>query len=176
MTEVLLCISEEKKMLKFKRTVDLIYLILLGVSIGGILTVGIIMTSTIFNSEAYIGPVLSHYQEGKIMAAGFDKFSYFIGFMGFFILFYEMYSYKILQRDKTVILATLVALSTIGLFVGVYTPKILEMQALGAEATQSAAFQALHQGSSLDFKILLVSLIVIMGRRLYVLLNRNYTK
>ena len=161
--------------MNIKRMIDLIYLILLGASIGGILTVGIVMTSTIFNSEAYIGPVLSHYQEGQIMAQGFDKFSYFIGFMGIVIFTYEAYAYKKRQSDKTVILSSMVALSTIGLFVGVYTPKILEMQALGAEATQSAAFESLHQGSSLDFKILVLALIVLMGRRLYALLNRSRT-
>jgi hypothetical protein len=153
---------------------DMLYLILLGATIGAILAIGIIMTSTIFNSEAYIGPLLSHYQEGSIMSAGFDKFSYFLGFMGIVIFAYEMFSYKILQRDKTVMLATLVALSAIGLFVGVYMPKILEMQAQGEEATKSAAFENLHLGSEIDFKILLISLIVLMGRRLYVLLGKKY--
>ena len=153
----------------------MIYLILLGASIGGILTLGIVMTSTIFNSEAYIGPILSNYQEGQIMAQGFDKFTYFLGFMGIVIMAYEAYSYKILQRDKTVILATLVALSTIALFIGVYTPKILQMQALGEAATQSEEFRNLHLGSELDFKILVLSLIVIMGRRLYVLLGKKKT-
>lgn len=161
-------------MIKFKRIMDMVYLILIGATIGGILAVGIIMTSTIFNSEAYIGPLLSHYQEGSIMSAGFDKFSYFLGFMGIVIFSYEMFSYKTLQTDKTVILATLVALSSIGLFIGVYMPKILEMQAQGEEATKSAAFENLHLGSEIDFKILLISLIVLMGRRLYVLLGKKY--
>lgn len=161
-------------MMKFKRMMDMAYLILLGATIGGILAIGIIMTSTIFNSEAYIGPLLSHYQEGSIMSGGFDKFSSFLGFMGIVIFSYEMFSYKTLQTDKTVILATLVVLSTIGLFVGVYMPKILEMQAQGEEATKSAAFENLHLGSEIDFKILLISLIVLMGRRLYVLLGKKY--
>ncbi len=160
-------------MLQFKRTIDMIYLILLGATIGGILTLGIIMTSTIFHSDAIIGPILSHYQEGQIMAQGFDKFTYFLGFMGIVIMAYEAYSYKILQRDMTVMLSTMVALSTIALFIGVYTPKILEMQALGEEATQTEEFQNLHLGSELDFKILVLSLIVIMGRRLYVLLGKK---
>ncbi len=160
-------------MLQFKRTIDVIYLILLGATIGGILTLGIIMTSTIFHSDAIIGPILSHYQEGQIMAQGFDKFTYFLGFMGIVIMAYEAYSYKILQRDMTVMLSTMVALSTIALFIGVYTPKILEMQALGEEATQTEEFQNLHLGSELDFKILVLSLIVIMGRRLYVLLGKK---
>lgn len=161
-------------MMKLKRIMDMVYLILLGAAIGAILAIGIIMTSTIFNSEAYIGPLLSHYQEGSIMSAGFDKFSYFLGFMGIVIFSYEMFSYKTLQTDKTVILATLVALSTIGLFVGVYMPKILEMQAQGEEATKSTAFENLHLGSEIDFKILLIALIVLMGRRLYVLLGKKY--
>ena len=105
----------------------------------------------------------------------FDKFNYFLGFMGIVIMAYESYSYKILQRDMTVMISTMVALSTIGLFIGVYTPKILEMQALGEKATQSEAFENLHLGSELDFKILVISLIVIMGRRLYVLLGKKKT-
>ena len=162
-------------MSKLKRSIDMIYLVLLGMSIGGILTLGIIMTSTIFNSENYIGPLLSHFQEGQIMSAGFEKFNYFLGFMGIVIMTYEAYSYKILQRDITVMIATLFALSTIGLFIGVYTPKILEMQAIGETATKSEAFNQLHLGSEMDFKILVVSLLVIMGRRLYVLLGKKKT-
>jgi len=155
-----------------KKSIDLIYLILLGASIGGILTLGIVMTSTIFNSADYIGPLLTHYQEGLIMSGGFDKFSHFLSFMFFVITAYEIYSYKILQRDRTVIIASFISLLTIGLFVGVYTPRILEMQALGAKATSSEAFNNLHLGSELDFKVLVVALMVLLGRRLYVLLNR----
>lgn len=156
-----------------KRYIDLIYLILLGASIGGILTIGIVMTSTIFHSELYIGPLLSNYQEGRIMLQGFVKFSYFLTVMFFVIMFYEMYSYKILQRDRTVMIATFVALFTIGMFVGVYTPKIIEMQEAGEEATQSVAFQNVHLGSEMDFKIMVVALLVLMGRRLYVLLGKK---
>lgn len=158
-----------------KRMIDLVYLILLGASIGGILTLGIVMTSTIFHSALYIGPLLSHYQEGQIMSGGFEKFSYFLTLMFFVIMFYEMYSYKILQRDKTVMISSFIALFTIGLFVGVYTPKILEMQRLGQEATHSPEFESLHLGSELDFKILVLALLVLMGRRLYVLLGKKKT-
>ena len=163
-------------MKNLKRVIDASYLILLGASIGGILTLGIIMTSTIFNSADYIGPLLSHYQEGQIMSGGFDKFSYFLSFMFFVIMFYEMYSYKILQRDATVMISSFVSLCTIGLFVGVYTPRILEMQKLGQEATASKEFESLHLGSELDFKILVLALLILLGRRLYVLLGKKYTK
>ena len=165
--------NDTERMKKTKRVIDLIYLILLGASIGGILTLGIIMTSTIFNSANYIGPLLSHFQEGQIMSGGFNKFSYFLEFMFFVIMFYEVYSYKNLQRDKTVILSSLVSLLTIGLFVGVYTPRILEIQELGSKATASEEFTNLHLGSELDFKILVLSLVVLLSRRLYVLLGKR---
>lgn len=158
-----------------KRIIDLTYLILLGASIGGILTLGIVMTSTVFHSANYIGPLLSHYQEGQIMSGGFVKFSYFLTLMFFVIMFYEIYSYKILQRDKTVMISALVSLFTIGLFTGVYTPRILQMQKLGQEATQTPEFERLHLGSELDFKILVAALIILMGRRLYVLLGKKKT-
>lgn len=160
-------------MKNIKRIIDAAYIILLGASIGGILTLGIVMTSTIFNSADYIGPLLSHFQEGQIMSGGFEKFSYFLNFMFFTILFYEMYSYKILQRDTTVLLSSFVALLTIGLFVGVYTPRILELQALGAEFTATEEFNDLHLGSELDFKVLVLALLVLLGRRLYVLLGKK---
>lgn len=156
-----------------KRVIDLIYLILLGASIGGILTLGIIMTSTIFHSAEYIGPLLSHYQEGQIMSGGFDKFSYFLTLMFFVIMFYEMYSYKILQRDRIVMISAFISLFSIGLFVGVYTPKILELQSLGQEATHSPEFEAMHLGSEFDAKVMVFSLIILMGRRLYVLLGKK---
>jgi len=158
--------------MKVKKIIDAIYLILLGASIGGVLTLGIIMTSTIFRSELYIGDVLSLYQEGRLMAQGFDKFSYFLGFMAIVIMSYEMYSYKILQRDNIVLASTFIALSSIGLFIGVYTPKILALQEKGVEATEGIEFQNLHLGSELDFKVLVGALIVLMFRRLYVLLTK----
>jgi hypothetical protein len=55
------------------------------------------------------------------------------------------------------------------MFSGVYAPKILEMQALGVEATQSDTFANIHKASELDFKILAVGLIVLFIRRLMLL-------
>ena len=158
--------------MKIKKSIDLIYLIALGATIGGVLTLGIVMTSTIFHSENYIGEVLSHFQEGKIMAQGFATFNYFLGFMALFITLYEAYSYKILQRDKTVMLSTLLVLGSIGLFIGVYSPKIIALQESGELIMQTQEFQNLHIASEIDFKILVVGLLILMGRRLYVLLNR----
>ena len=158
--------------MKIKKNIDLIYLIALGATIGGVLTLGIVMTSTIFHSQNYVGDMLTHFQEGKIMAQAFAKFNYFLGFMAVFILVYEMYAYKILQRDKTVMLSSLVVLGSIALFVGVYSPKIIALQKAGESVVTSEEFINLHKASEIDFKLLVVGLLVLMGRRLYVLLNR----
>ena len=55
------------------------------------------------------------------------------------------------------------------MFSAVYAPKILSMQALGMEATQSDTFQNIHIASELDFKILAVSLLILFVRRLMLL-------
>ena len=55
------------------------------------------------------------------------------------------------------------------MFSAVYAPKILAMQALGREATQSDTFANIHIASEIDFKILALSLIVLFVRRLMLL-------
>jgi hypothetical protein len=55
------------------------------------------------------------------------------------------------------------------MFSAVYSPKILSMQALGSEATQSDTFNNIHIASELDFKILAVGLVVLFIRRLMLL-------
>jgi len=55
------------------------------------------------------------------------------------------------------------------MFSAVYAPKILAMQALGAEATKSDTFANIHIASEIDFKILAVSLLVLFIRRLMLL-------
>jgi len=55
------------------------------------------------------------------------------------------------------------------MFSSVYVPKILSMQALGREATQSDTFENVHIASEIDFKILAVALLVLFIRRLMIL-------
>jgi len=55
------------------------------------------------------------------------------------------------------------------MFSGVYAPKILAMQSMGVEATQSDTFENIHIASEIDFKILAVALFVLFIRRLMLL-------
>jgi len=77
--------------------------------------------------------------------------------------------YKTGQRDKIAMISAFFIVATSLMFSAVYVPKILELQAMGREATNSDTFDALHVGSELDFKILAVTLLVLFVRRLMLL-------
>jgi hypothetical protein len=70
----------------------------------------------------------------------------------------EARDYLKFKRDWTSITFAFVVICTSLLFVLYYTPFILEAQAIGEQMTQTKAFEGMHKGSELDFKILLVSL------------------
>ena len=50
-----------------------------------------------------------------------------------------------------------------------YTPKILEYQSQGESVMMDNGFEALHKASELDFKILLLMLLILFGRRAYLM-------
>jgi len=144
-----------------------IYLLLVAMTLGAVLTLGIFVTATIFHSDSYLsGVLLDNYNEGVLMAEIFRRFSYFIYFMAAVVFAFEGNEFKHGRRDNYAMVSGFVVIVTSLLFSGVYTPKILEMQALGAEATQSDAFDALHLGSEIDFKFLAVALGVLFIRRM----------
>ncbi len=150
--------------------VELGYLLILGATLGAVLVLGIIVASVIFNSEHYL-PValLDHYNEGMLMGQIFHRFSYWIYGVSMVVAAYEVWEYRSLRRDGIAQIAALVVIGTSLMFSAVYAPKILEMQALGVEATVSDAFDALHKASELDFKILALALGVLFFRRVMLL-------
>ena len=150
-----------------KQWTIIIYLLLVAMTLGAVLTLGIFVAATIFNSDSYLaGALLDHYNEGLLMAEIFRRFSYFITFMAFVVFVFEANEYKHGRRDTWALVSGFFVIVTAMMFSAIYTPKILAMQALGAEATQSDAFAALHIGSEIDFKILAVALGVLFIRRM----------
>ena len=144
-----------------------VYLLLIAMTLGGVLTLGIFVTATIFHSDSYlVGTMLDHYNEGVLMAEIFRRFSYFVTFIALVVFVFEANEYKQGRRDNWVMISAFFIISSAMMFSAIYTPKILAMQALGAEATQSDAFGALHMGSEIDFKVLALALGVLFVRRM----------
>ncbi|MCX6061564.1 MAG: DUF4149 domain-containing protein [Campylobacterales bacterium] len=152
-----------------KALIDTVYLLLIAMTAGAVFVLGALVAAVVFHSELYLSvPLLSRYEEGKIMAEIFYRFTYWAYFMTAIILFYEVSRYKVMQIDKISILSALGAISTLLLFAAVYVPKILEYQSRG-ESSIDASFESLHKASEIDFKILLLMLIVLFARRTYLM-------
>ena len=149
---------------------DFSYLLVLGMSLGAVLVLGIVVAAVVFNTDKLpMGILVDRYNAGIVMGEIFHRFSYWTYFLAAFVGLYEAYMYKTGQRDAIVFAAALVVIFSSLMFSGVYSPKILEMQAKGIQATQSDAFENLHRASEIDFKILAVGLIVLFVRRLMLL-------
>jgi uncharacterized membrane protein len=156
-----------------KALMDIIYLLLIAMSAGAVLVLGVFVAAVVFHSEVYLTlPLLSRYEEGKIMGEIFHRFSYWGYFMAAIIAFYEVSRYKVMQIDKIAILSALGSIGTLLLFSAVYTPKILEYQARG-EAAIDESFEALHKASEIDFKILLLMLLILFTRRAYLMVVKK---
>lgn len=152
-----------------KALIDTFYLLTLGMTVGAVLILGVFVAAVVFHSEAYLTlPLLSRYEEGNIMGEIFRRFTYWAYFMTAVIAVYEVSRYKVMQIDKISILSALGSIGTLLLFSAVYTPKILEYQARG-ESAIDASFEALHKASEIDFKILLVMLLILFMRRAYLM-------
>lgn len=141
------------------------YIIVLGLNAGSILALGVFVAPVIFLPDSILGVgVLSHFQSGLLMSRVFVNFNYLLGFTGFFVLFFEFKAFFSLDKDKISFFIAILAIYCIGLFVLYYTPYIIQAQS--QMQTQTSGFEAMHKGSELDFKILLVSFIGLMWRRL----------
>ncbi|MDQ1245005.1 MAG: hypothetical protein QG565_1346 [Campylobacterota bacterium] len=150
--------------------IDFAYLITLAATLGAVVVLGAIAAPVIFHTQDILNSAaLDSYNAGIVMAEIFRRFSYWIYFLAFFIAAYEMVMYKNGQRDAIIFASSVTALFSALMFSAVYSPKIISMQGLGAEATQSDTFRNTHFASELDFKILATALLILFIRRLMLL-------
>ena len=157
-------------MLKRNIYLDFSYLLVIAASLGAVLVLGAIVAPVVFHSDRYlVGMLIDHYNMGIIMGEIFHRFSYWIYFLAAYIAFYEAYMYKRGQRDAILFGAAVTALFSSLMFAAVYAPKILSMQAMGKEATQSDTFANIHIASEIDFKLLAIALLILFVRRLMLL-------
>jgi len=138
------------------------YIVILFITLGAVLCSGIFAASTIFNSKDFFNEaVLTRFQEGLLMTEIFLKLNTLIHLCIAAILFVELYRFKSFDRDYILLAAAFVAIFCGLLFTQYYTPDILAMQALGPQATQTAAFDAVHKGSEIAFKLFAVALLIV---------------
>ncbi|MCD6433503.1 MAG: DUF4149 domain-containing protein [Sulfurimonas sp.] len=149
---------------------DFSYLVILAASFGAVVVLGAFVAPVIFHTDRILVDMLiDSYNAGIIMGEIFHRFSYWVYFLAFGVVAYEIIIYKMGQRDAVAFASAVTVVFSSLMFSAVYTPKILAMQALGAEATQSDTFDNIHIASEMDFKILAVSLLVLFTRRLMLL-------
>lgn len=150
--------------------IDFTYFILLAASFGAVIVLGAFVAPVVFHTDKILaGLLLDNYNAGIIMGEIFHRFSYWVYALAIFVALYEAAQYKMGQRDAIAFGSAATVLFTSLLFSGVYVPDILEMQAMGQEATQSDTFSNIHIASEIDFKILAVALLVLFVRRLMLL-------
>ena len=143
---------------------------MLAATFGAVLVLGAIVAPVVFHSDKIlVGMLMDNYNAGIIMGEVFHRFSYWSYFVAIFVVIYEAAIYKMGSRDAIAFGASATVVFSALMFSGVYAPKILAMQALGIEATQSDTFANIHIASEIDFKILAVSLVVLFVRRLMLL-------
>jgi len=149
---------------------DFSYLVILAATFGAVLVLGAMVAPVIFNPNKILVDIsLDHFNSGIIMGEIFHRFSYWLYFVATVVIVYEAVMYKLGQRDAIAFGSAITVVFSSLMFSAVYSPKILSMQAIGVEATQSDTFRNVHLASELDFKILAVGLIVLFIRRLLLL-------
>ena len=143
---------------------------MLAASFGAVIVLGAFVAPVIFHTDKILVDMLmDNYNAGIIMGEIFHRFSYWVYFIAIFVAFYETMQYKMGQRDAVAFASAVTVVFASLMFSAVYSPKILEMQAIGREATQSDTFSNIHIASEIDFKLLAVSLLVLFVRRLMLL-------
>jgi hypothetical protein len=150
--------------------IDFAYFIILAASFGGVVVLGAIVAPVVFHTDKILSEmIIDNYNAGIIMAEIFHRFSYWIYFLAVYVVLYETVQYKMGERDAISFGAAVTVLFSSLMFSAIYAPKIIQMQAMGIEATQSDTFANIHIASEIDFKILAVALIVLFVRRLMIL-------
>ncbi len=150
--------------------IDFTYLIILAATFGGVMVLGVLVAPVIFYTDGIIvDVVLDRYNSGIIMAEIFSRFATWLYVVVFIVLSYEAIMYKMGQKDRYLFVGAFLVVFSSLMFSGVYVPKILAMQDMGREATQSDTFATIHAASEIDFKILAVGLLVLFVRRLMLL-------
>jgi len=129
-----------------------IFLILLISSFGASLYAAIFVAPNIFTFE-----YLDRYKAGILMTKNFIALSYFINMALIATFLFELYRFKLFQRDRVIMISALLVLMSGALFNFYYLPDIIQYTKMGEDALNSTTFEHIHKGSVIDLSIYLVS-------------------
>ncbi len=154
--------------MKIPKYLTIMYITILGLTLGAGLFAGVVVVPVTFNSEIYLGSeILSHFQEGLIMTENFVRLGYLVSFTILVVALYEGYKYKMFDREAITTIPAFLVISSGLLYVAYYIPQILEFQKEGESVTESKIFENTHFASELDFKLFTLALLALLIRTLY---------
>lgn len=158
----------------FASCITSLYLLALGIAIGGIIACGAITAPVIFNASQYLASLeitdMTRYASGLLMSEIFVRLNYLLNALAIFILVYELLAFNISSKKSLFLLGIGVfSVIFIFLFTMYYTPAILAAQADGAAATATEEFESIHTQSEMVAQILLLSLGASFLWRVYLL-------
>ncbi len=131
------------------------YLVFLGVLLGSTLALGALSAPVIFGANHYLEhTLLSRYESGQIMSEIFARYAVILKAGLVTVVLYEGWRLWLKESGMMLLMAVAGVLAAGGAFAFYYTPEILQAQALGEAATASAAFDQLHKGAEMSFKLL----------------------
>lgn len=146
----------------FKKYFFTLYMLLIGVSAGAILALGAFGAPIIFNVNDYVSGIsLTAVESGAIMTQLFLRLNYLLEILAFYMIAFEFIGFFIVrERAIYALLMGAVIASGIFLFTRYFTPIIVEAQETGIPAVGSAEFERVHLYSEVDFKFLMVMLVL----------------
>lgn len=149
-----------KKTSLFVYAGNALYLWLVGLCIGAMVSSGVFAAPIIFKAYSFLPDLgITQYDSGILMAQIFNRLNILLNFSAIIIIIYELLSFKISSKPSVVLLG-INALSVLLIFIFTlyYTPAILEAQGMGAAYTATPEFESVHIQSELVFKVLLLTL------------------
>ena len=154
--------------MKIPKYLTIMYIVVLGITLGAGLFAGAVVAPVTFHSELYLeSEILSRFQEGLIMAENFVRLGYLVSFTVLVVALYEGYKYKMFDREAMTTIPAFLVMSSGLLYSFYYIPQILEFQKEGEQITESKLFENTHFASELDFKLFTFALLALLIRTLY---------
>ncbi|PDW36465.1 hypothetical protein BB423_02960 [Helicobacter pylori] len=145
-----------------------VYLLLLGILGGSLITLGMMVAPIIFKAPSILPEFnLTLFESGKLMSQIIVRFNFLLGAIGFVVLLYEIISFIYSKRSLVYLILGVAIGALCFLFVFYYTPYILNAQKVGEVALQSAEFARSRAQSEWLFKELLVLVCALFFLRLF---------